>query len=333
MGGRSLLLPLGLAWTILLTQTPAPNAAPSGGVVQSICTGCLPTHTGKDFGGDVYFDWQGTLYAFKEAGGRLQLHSAKASPEELTRWARLRKGEVWNRTGTYATSGELRIWGSDHAHAFRVDPPCEFSDFMPLFDGRVLLVHTWTPGVRENHRLEVADGHQGGRKALEDWPDKLRRDRGPGSFSHFYDALTELVPYEEYVLVYGPISGRLQLVDASRGQVKELDLPWTGPSDEDPDLKHLDIERRVPKCVQFVPTVDDTVIVVWDEHSLGLDSDTWAKRREAGTPREKPRFKALALRLGTGESRPVEVPEGLDMPFYSTDGVTLRPLAALAPTR
>lgn len=333
------LLPALLAAVGLLGQTgpvAAPAPKPMAGGPLCICPDKLPTHVGKDFGSDVYFDYDGTLYRFKEEGARLRLRSSGPSPDRLTTQASLRNGEVWEREDLDHGQGVVKVWSGDHGHLFQVDPKRGFTGYVPMFDGRLLLVQSWEPESARPHLLEIADGHRGGVTTLEDWPARVAAKHGHlSAFERGYYITLQAVPYEEYVLLYGRMSGRLQVVDAAKASLGSIDLPWSGPDDEDPSLHQAEIERRVPKCVQFIPALANTVIVVWDERSIGLDGETWAKRIESGAKREPAKLRAIAVSLRTGENRPVEVPEGAQLPLYSPDGLTLKPLAGLAgaPTR
>lgn len=295
--------------------------------VTCTCAGNIPRHAGKDFGGDAYFDYRGTLYRFQEVEGRLRFRDAIPTPDHLTPQAQFRNGDVWDREDETKGEGPIRIWSAGHGQLFQVNPARGFSRFTPLFDGRLLLIHSWAPGTDQAWLLEISDGHHDGVTKLEDWPKSIVQKNGQAaSFALSSYLNLQVLPVDEFVLLYSQISGRLEVVDASQDKVTALDLPWTAPEGEDLDAHRDEVERSVPKCVQIIPAPGGRAVFVWDEQSRGLDLATWRYYLESGKKRPVPQWKALSLDLSTGESHSINVPDGLELPLWSPDGETLKPL-------
>jgi len=199
---------------------------------------------------------------------------------------------------------------------------CAFGDFIPLMEGRTLLINTVdNDDHHRGHFLEWVSLPSDIREVAQPWPDTIYRQTFSDPYVYGYWTAYECMGIEEFGVVYGRYSGRLWVADAITGKAKEITLPWSASALTEPARDRESILSRVPKCLQFVPAPGGRLLVIWDPTSVAKADGTYE-----ALGRGRGGLKAITLALGTGECQDVEVPPGLALPLMSPDGWTLAPL-------
>lgn len=308
---------IGGGW--VLGQSSAPSRVRNPGVLISLSGLDTPDSMGKDFAGDFYFSFHGDIATFSEVGGRLKLEKKQAMqlpPRELR--------QIRFRNGVPSIRREGDIWEANAQGTWyrklHFDKP--YSDFVPTFDGRWVLFNTIEPMSGRAAQAVVTDGTKRGNQVLLPWPEWIKPQVNASDFWIAYLGQSLVIPYEEFVIVYGQVSGRLVVLDPVNSRVRSIKLPWSGPEGEQPDAAQTLVEARVPKRLQVIPAPNDQLIFVWDQNLVGVEPEMASET----TKTEGRDYRALAVNLETGDKRDIQVPKGLDFPMYSPDGLTLASL-------
>lgn len=297
-------------------QSPDPSHGQQG-VLVSLSLLDTPDSCGKDFAGDIYFAMRGKVFVFSRVGSKFQFERSTdlgLTPAE-SRHVRVRNGHpsIQRSNSIFENDGDGR-W------LYKVQAAYPFDDFAPTFDGRWVLFDTQNPATGISAHAIVTDGSSQGAEVILPWP-KILFSRPPRSdFEFFYYTKAQVIPYEEMIVVYGLVSGRMQILNTTDNSVREIKLPWSGSTDEDPERDQASIEARVPKRVQVIPAQDDELIFVWDRNLVGIRSGAEAVSVNRSKGRD---YQAIAVNLETGHQRDLPVPQGAELPLYSPDGMSL----------
>lgn len=334
-------LALGLAATLAIGQdAPPPKAPVDLGVLDSIV---LPTcmdpelshfQAGRIFARDRFLLRDDGLYTFhamengtKEEVGRVSLPPLDGNPGHFLKF---RDDAFWycNASGVL---GRWDVTAKRWIPYARLD--CGFQDFDVLMDGRILLVlPSDGPGKPQRNVAELYDPREKTFSVLLPFPDGRSRDANSGVQAIYWSRYRSFA-LDEYLFIYGGLSGRLYCYDCLKGSLREVGLPWKAFEiadmkrlfdDQDPRVTQVsttlgDGTKRsfhrllppVPVCVEFIPTLEGRLLMVYETMEPG------STVRKSGLLEIDPR---------TGEAVSRSAPASLKLPLWSDPQGRLIPL-------
>lgn len=289
----------------------------------SSCSAKLPEDVGKDAAKGYFLADGSTVLLSKESGGRVL-------PAEFLRGPggnlglKFRNGTWWSREGLVVRKWEASL----NSWLVKFRAPGPFDAFDVAFDESILLF-----GLQDekNHEeiseIELFTSEQSHRTLLE-WPksQKAKRDAFLGVMDR---RNVKVFPYDEYLLVFFPLTGRALLIDSVDWTLRTLDVPWA----DLPEVNGKAQAFAVPRCVQWIVAPNHALVMVYDNNSR-FSSEAEQKQikdlKEKGKTDSVPQeWKALRLNLVSRDWSKLELPADGKFPFWSLDGYTLTELSKL----
>lgn len=234
-----------IAWAmgLSLQAQGLPEEKPVG-IQLSNCEGVIPEDAGRSFGGQMFFMLHGDLY--QSDSPLLKFKVTKAPlPNFFGTPVKYRNKSFYtcdpDKTTVYRWDFGTRQW------LIHARPKMGFSEFEVLLDDSLLLIATFD---REKSKLgSLVLWFDPSTEQSNIWlpfaentvmPESLEEALKLGLWTSF--------PHEEYVVLYGPMTGKLILVDGLKGSARFLDCDWL----IEPDPKNPN-HSRFPTCIQFFP--------------------------------------------------------------------------------
>lgn len=237
---------------------------------------------------------------------------------------KFRNGTWWSREGLLVRKWETSLKG----WFTKFKAPGPFDAFDVAFDESILLF-----GLQDekNHEelseIEMFTSENRQRTLLE-WPKSLKPK--PDAFLGVMDRRNVRVfPYDEYLLVFFPLTGRTFLIDSVDWSLRSVDVPWV----EMAEVNGKPQSFAAPRCVQWVVAPNHALIMVYDNNSRFSNE---AEQKQIKDLKEKGRtdslpqdWKAIRLNLVSRDWTKLELPFEGKFPFWSLDGYTLMELSKL----
>lgn len=219
----------------------------------SDCQGSLPEDSGREFGGEFFFTANGRLFTASSLIDSFKVRELPTSP--FSEPIKYRNNAFYtcdqDKKAIYKWEFGIKRW------ILWARPTVGFSEFDILFDERVLLLATFDSEKQKLGSLVACfDRNNGMLREWKAFPDRMSM---PVSLDEIlYWGEWKTFPYQEYILIYGPYSGRVLFVNGLEGTVEELKCDWK--LERDP--AHPEITPR-PTCIQFVPTGENSFMALY----------------------------------------------------------------------